>query len=527
MGTMDASTRSTTPREHRRGLVGRRARRAAPRPWHRETPLPPTAEPATTAEISNLVTPERSLGDCARTRWLARHALVLGAADLMVALLSVSIAIALTDPQPARLVRLGCLANLPLLWVASLVLGRVYEHRYLEDGAEDYRRLVKMSARWMGVAGILALITEWELPRTLTLVGVPVLVAGSLVVHSLGHVAQARARRAGVTVHRALVVGTERATAEMIRRLSHRDDHGFEVVGALVDRCHNGTIEGVPVVGRGDDFRAALEEYQADTLVIAAWSILSQEQLRHMSWDLEKSKVEVLVAPLLTDVAGTRITVRPVVGLPLLQVGHPEFVGLRRLFKNAFDRTAALVALLLLSPLLLVLTVAVRMDTPGPAFFRQMRVGRDNTTFRMVKFRSMVVGSELLLDELRELNDHGEGPLFKMKDDPRVTRVGAVLRRYSLDELPQLWNVLLGHMSLVGPRPPLPAEVAEYPDDMRRRLMVKPGMTGLWQVSGRSDLDWDESVRLDLYYVDNWSFLLDMSLLTKTVQVIVGRKGAY
>jgi exopolysaccharide biosynthesis polyprenyl glycosylphosphotransferase len=280
-------------------------------------------------------------------------------------------------------------------------------------------------------------------------------------------------------------------------------------------------------VGAAHDFREALAEHSADTLVIAAWSTLSQKELRQLSWELEDSRVDVLVTPNLTDVAGTRISVRPVVGLPLLQVERPEFTGLRRVVKGLFDRTAAVVALALLAPWLLLLVVAVRIDSPGPAFYRQVRVGRRGSSFPMLKLRSMAVGADRMVADLRDLNDHGEGPLFKMKADPRITRVGSLLRRMSLDELPQLWNVAKGQMSLVGPRPPLPEEVAQYPDEVHRRLLVKPGMTGLWQVSGRSDLNWEESVRLDLYYVDNWSLLLDLSVISKTFRAVISGRGAY
>jgi exopolysaccharide biosynthesis polyprenyl glycosylphosphotransferase len=218
--------------------------------------------------------------------------------------------------------------------------------------------------------------------------------------------------------------------------------------------------------------------------------------------------------------------VRPVVGLPLLHVERPEFTGSRRVAKGLFDRLVALTAVLLLSPVLLGLALAVRLDSRGPAFFLQTRVGRNGRTFRMVKFRSMHVNADQMLADLQSDNE-GAGPLFKMKEDPRITRVGSLLRRTSLDELPQLFNVLTGSMSLVGPRPPLPAEVAQYGDDVHRRLLVKPGMTGLWQVSGRSDLDWEESVRLDLYYVENWSFFMDISIISQTFRAVLAARGAY
>jgi len=220
------------------------------------------------------------------------------------------------------------------------------------------------------------------------------------------------------------------------------------------------------------------------------------------------------------------VSVRPVGALSLLQVTEPKFSGASKLLKAAFDRTLAAFALLLLSPALLVISVCIKLDSRGPVFFGQIRSGLGGRRFRLLKFRSMVPTAEQLLIELTDANE-GAGLLFKIRRDPRVTRVGRLLRRLSLDELPQLWNVLTGHMSLVGPRPPLPSEVEGYGDDVRRRLLVKPGLTGLWQVSGRSDLSWEESVRLDLYYVENWSFSMDLSIMLRTAGAVVAGRGAY
>jgi len=299
-------------------------------------------------------------------------------------------------------------------------------------------------------------------------------------------------------------------------------------VGALVDSAQGDTVEGVPIVGSSRDAAEALISSGADTIAFGAWSTLSQAELRRLSWELEGTHVDILVSPNLTDVSGPRISVRPVAGLPLLHVEKPEFTGFRRVFKGLFDRGVAAVSLVLLSPLFLMLALAVRLDSKGPAFFRQERVGRAGRTFTMLKFRSMSVDAEQRLDEIKQDNVHGEdGPMLKVVNDPRITRVGHFLRRTSLDELPQLVNVLLGQMSLVGPRPPLPREVAQYENHVQRRLLVKPGLTGLWQVSGRADLSWEDSVRLDLYYVENWSFLLDIAILVRTVRAVLASRGAY
>lgn len=212
---------------------------------------------------------------------------------------------------------------------------------------------------------------------------------------------------------------------------------------------------------------------------------------------------------------------------PLLPAKEPELSGARHLAKALLDRSAAALTLLALAPLLFAIAVGIRLTSAGPALFRQQRVGRNGDTFTMIKFRSMFVDAESRLAELADRNARAEGLLFKVRDDPRVTPLGRWLRRLSIDELPQLVNVLLGHMSLVGPRPPLPSEVMGYGHDVRRRLLVKPGLTGLWQVSGRSDLAWDESIRLDLHYVENWSLTLDLMILAKTARAVLGARGAY
>jgi exopolysaccharide biosynthesis polyprenyl glycosylphosphotransferase len=212
--------------------------------------------------------------------------------------------------------------------------------------------------------------------------------------------------------------------------------------------------------------------------------------------------------------------------MPLLHVEEPTFAGPERILKAGMDRFLAALGLLLLSPLFLAIAVAIRLDTPGPTFFRQGRIGLGGRRFAIVKFRTMVVDAEAQRHSLHDRNE-ADGLLFKLRADPRVTRVGRVLRRWSVDELPQLWNVLRGEMSLVGPRPPLPTEVEQYEHHVSRRLLVKPGMTGLWQVSGRADLEWDEAVRLDLYYVDHWSPTMDLAIIFRTFSAVTKGSGAY
>lgn len=475
--------------------------------------------------------PDLSTLSLQRTRWLRRYVRMLALSDFVVALVAGVVAL---------LVRFGVDASegpnsayvpitlaFPLAWVGVLALGRAYEPRFVGDGADEFRRVLDSGVRLIAVLAIASYLLNWSFARGYAIVAIPLAVLLSLAVRAIGRAVERRAENVGVATRRVLVVGTERATAELIRRLRAYSDHPFLVVGALVDQSRSQTIEGVPVVGTSREAVAAIEASGADTLAFAAWSTLSQNELRRLSWELEGSHVDVMVTPNLTDVSGPRISVRPVAGLPLLHVEKPEFTGFRRVFKGVFDRGVAFVSLLLLWPLFLALAIAVRWDSKGPAFFRQERVGREGRTFTMLKFRSMSVDAEDRLAEIATENVHGDGPMLKVVNDPRITRVGRFLRRTSLDELPQLVNVLRGEMSLVGPRPPLPREVEQYENHVQRRLLVKPGLTGLWQVSGRSDLDWESTVRLDLYYVENWSFMFDIEILARTVRAVLAKSGAY
>ncbi len=285
-------------------------------------------------------------------------------------------------------------------------------------------------------------------------------------------------------------------------------------------------IRDVPVVGDPGRILDAVDATGAHVVAVASHPDLAGQSLRRLSWALEERGVELVVSPGIVEVAGPRLSIRPVAGLSLLHLERPTLGGARMFAKTVFDRVLGGLLLLATAPLLALLAVAVRADSPGPVLFRQTRVGIDGRRFTMLKFRSMVRDAEERRDDLLDL-DEGNGVLFKVRRDPRVTRVGSLLRRFSLDELPQLINVLRGDMSLVGPRPPLPEEVAEYDGDAVRRLRVRPGMTGLWQVSGRSDLSWEESLRLDLRYVDNWSMALDLSILWRTWRAVVRGAGAY
>jgi len=340
--------------------------------------------------------------------------------------------------------------------------------------------------------------------------------------------------RKWLTMHRAegkmsrsvLVVGDRSHLEALIRALDSVPEAGYRVVAACCGDAGQDFIGEIPVLGDESEAAEIAQHVGVDTVACTSSARFDAGGLRRLGWALEGQDVNLVVVPKLTDVAGPRVLTRPVAGLSLLHVEAPVFAGPRLAFKTVIDRIAAAVLLVLLSPLFALVAVRIRRDHDGSVFFRQERIGKDGESFPMLKFRTMLVGSEMMLPSLLD-RSQGQGPLFKLRDDPRITPIGARLRRYSLDELPQLINVLRGQMSLVGPRPPLPTEVETYANDVRRRLLVKPGMTGLWQINGRSDLTWDESVRFDLYYVENWSVMSDLMILWRTGRAVLHASGAY
>jgi len=376
---------------------------------------------------------------------------------------------------------------LPGVWLLACASTRAYEARFLGSGSEEFRRVFDAGIRLLAATALVSYAFKLEVARSYVLLDLPITVLLSLLLRYTARQALHRRRAAGQYLHKVVVIGRERSCAELVRQLRRYPYAGFSVVGACVDRVDGDDVEGVPVVGTSKTIVAALRSTGADTVAVGAWSDVTQEDLRRLSWELEGSGVAIVVAPSVTDVAGPRIHIRPVAGLPLLHVEEPEFRGPRRWLKAFFDRTVAGLAVVIGSPALIAIAIMVRTGDGGPALFRQQRVGADGRTFTMLKFRSMRTDAEAQLSALQSANDNAGGVLFKIREDPRVTTVGKVLRPYSLDELPQLFNVVAGHMSLVGPRPPLPSEVALYATDVHRRLLVKPGLTGLWQISGRAD----------------------------------------
>jgi exopolysaccharide biosynthesis polyprenyl glycosylphosphotransferase len=417
---------------------------------------------------------------------------------------------------------------IPLGWLAIIAAQRGYEQRFLGTGPEEYRKVADAGLVLFTSIAVVSYALRGEIARGYVFVAVAATIVLTLLVRRQLRSWIYRLRARGFALQRVLVVGRADAVVSVIEKLDHEPQHGLVPVGACVPFAgiEVSHVHDVPVVGDPSRVLQAVDETGAHVVAVVSHPDLSGQALRRLSWALEERNVELIVSPGIIEVAGPRLSIRPIAGLSLLHLERPSARGGRMLGKSIFDRLVGFLMLLAASPVLLAIAIAVRATSAGPALYRQTRVGVDGRHFRMLKFRSMVADADAQRAALLAANE-GNGVLFKIRKDPRLTKVGGFLRRFSLDELPQLLNVLRGDMSLVGPRPPLPEEVAGYSDDATRRLKVKPGVTGLWQVSGRSDLTWEESLRLDLRYADNWSMALDLSILWRTVKAVTRGAGAY
>ncbi|WP_136706591.1 sugar transferase [Agromyces sp. H66] len=413
-------------------------------------------------------------------------------------------------------------------WFLALSLFGTRDRTVIGAGTTEYKRITDATIRVFVVLALVAFLLQSEVGRGYLLVALPLGLALLLASRWMWRKWLLRKRASGAYSHRAILMGERVKSVHVAEQMLRDGASGIKIVGAVTEggAGEPDILPGIPVLGDHRSVTKVLEDARADTVVFTGADTIDPPAMRQLGWELEATSTTLIVAPALTDVAGPRIHARPVAGLPLIQVDYPVFTGRRYALKRAFDIVTSLLALVVLSPVFLVIAMLVRRDTPGPALFTQERVGLNGERFHMLKFRSMVVDAETQLPTLLDRSD-GNGVLFKLKSDPRVTRVGAVLRRYSLDELPQLVNVLAGEMSLVGPRPPLASEVEQYDEWTRRRLLVRPGITGLWQTQGRSDLSWEDSVRLDLYYVENWSLTGDIIILYRTIRAVVRAHGAY
>jgi exopolysaccharide biosynthesis polyprenyl glycosylphosphotransferase len=473
--------------------------------------------------------PERADLGARPPTWMAGYLMQVAAVDgicgLAAGVLAYMVRFGSAGHRP--LPYLGVSLLLPFVWLVTLLAVGGYDSRFIGVGSDEFRRVFNGGIFLTAAVAVLAYASKADLARGYVVIALPSVTLFDLVARYALRKRLHRARALGDCMRRVVVVGYPPVIEDISRLLCRENYHGLSVVAAcVVGRTDDTFIAGVPVLGGVDSVVDVVKTVDADTVAVLACPEMAGDRLRRLAWDLEKTGTELCVAPALLDVAGPRTTIRPVAGLPLLHMDHPEFTGGRRIIKEAFDKLAALAALVLAAPLLALLALIIRLDDGGPALFRQTRVGKDGCPFSVYKFRTMVRDAEVRKADLADSNQQ-QGPLFKIRQDPRITRAGSWLRRWSLDELPQLLNVITGDMSLVGPRPALPEEAAVYGDHVRRRLAVKPGMTGLWQVNGRADLSWDESVRLDLRYVENWSFMLDLQILWKTSAAVIRGSGAY
>jgi exopolysaccharide biosynthesis polyprenyl glycosylphosphotransferase len=418
-------------------------------------------------------------------------------------------------------------------WMAFLSMYRTRSPRIIGAGTEEYRRVFSATLAFVGVAATGLVILRPEVARGYLILALPMGCCALLLNRNLWRRLIAARRKNGACMSAVVAIGDPRAVRLLATSLAREAGHGYRVVGACVPGGTSLTAIDVPgcpplpVFGDELCIESAVAETCADTVALTATEHVGPEGIRDLSWRLDALGLDLLVSPGVVDVAGPRLTMWPVAGQPLIRVDRPRYSGAKRFQKRTFDFCFATLVLIASLPLLLVVAVAIKVTSRGPVFYRSERIGLDGEPFSVIKFRSMVADADAQLESLAACNESDGGVLFKIRCDPRVTNVGRFIRRFSIDELPQFLNVLKREMSVVGPRPPLRREVETYDHHVRRRLLVRPGITGLWQVSGRSDLSWDDSVRLDLSYVENWSMLNDLLIVVKTLRVIVNGAGAY
>ncbi|MDR2373827.1 MAG: sugar transferase [Bifidobacteriaceae bacterium] len=413
-------------------------------------------------------------------------------------------------------------------WVVSLQLAGARDPGVYGEGVTEYGRVALGTFAWFGALAILALLVKADFARGYVLISLPVGMLGLLWSRWVWRNWLATKRRQGLYSVRCVVAGDADAVKVVVKELSRQGASGYRVEGIALDDTADQELLalGVPIA-RVDEAVGLMRLTMCDSIIVAGGRDLESDRLRSLSWELEPTE-NLILTPMLLDVAGPRVATRPVAGLNLMHVDVPRFTGPKAGVKRVLDLTASGVGLLVLAIPFAVIALAIKLTSKGPVFYRHERIGWRGQPLKVWKFRSMVVDADQLEVELHAKQDAGNEVLFKMTDDPRVTKVGRWMRRRSVDELPQLINVLVGNMSLVGPRPHVQAELDQYPkQQLARRLMVKPGITGLWQVSGRSDLSFDESIRLDLYYVENWSIIGDLQLLFRTIKVVLKAEGAY
>jgi len=476
--------------------------------------------------------------------WQATYARRLALSDLVAVIAAVGIAqfvrfgSALSNPTASLLHDItytDISIAIAIGWMAALTINGARSTRVVGSGVEEYRRVWWATIAAFGTVAIISMLFKLEIARGYLMIALPAGMFLLLMSRWMARRVVVRMRKLhGRCVTRLIVVGSPQAVRDLAIGFSREPRSGYNVVGACIPGQNSRTGIGIPglgtipVLGNETSVVRAVVASGSHAVAVAAIEQFHGTGLRELSWELETLDVDLLVAPGVVDVAGPRLHMRPMAGLPLIHVEKPQYHGAKRFQKHAFDIAFSGLALLFGLPLLLLIALAVKLSSRGPVFYRQERIGLYGDPFEMIKFRTMVVGADTMAADLAQLN-LGSSPRdpFKFADDPRVTKIGGFLRKYSLDELPQFINVFTGQMSVVGPRPQVQREVATYDDQTMRRLLVKPGITGLWQVSGRSDLSWEDSIRLDMFYVENWSIMADVVIALKTARVVFNHSGSY
>nr|CEL12761.1 Undecaprenyl-phosphate galactosephosphotransferase [Kibdelosporangium sp. MJ126-NF4] len=464
-----------------------------------------------------------------RASWEIRYQLAVVSVDLAVILGVVIIVNALVGASTAWHASIFTVLTLAAVF-AGLGGTRAWSMAVLGHGAEEFRRLYRGLFTAIVVLAIGGFAFSLEGLRPWVFLAIPAMALIDFPARYLLRRVLHKRRQVGRCLLPVLAAGGVGTVQDLIERTRKATHQGWRVEAVCtadgLGTGPDGRVDGVPVVGRIEEVAEQVQRGGYRVVAVTADAYWTPKRLQRLAWQLETTSAELVVAPVLMEVAGPRLNVTGVHGMPLLRLSAPVFTGARRVVKEIMDRVGGTMLVALLSPLLAAFALSVKLSDGGPVFYRQRRIGKDGKAFTMIKFRTMVPDAHAQRLQLLAVNE-GAGPLFKMRNDPRVTKVGAVLRRFSMDELPQLFNVISGNMSLVGPRPPLPEETERYSSDTRRRLLVKPGLTGLWQVSGRSDLPWEEAVRLDLRYVEDWSLALDALIMWKTVRAVLKGQGAY
>jgi exopolysaccharide biosynthesis polyprenyl glycosylphosphotransferase len=481
-----------------------------------------------------------SLGDNNARRWQRRYSARLRISDSVIVFVSVTLAQFvrfgenLTTSGYTAPVMTAFSLLFMVLWMSFLAVFHTRSTRIIGAGIDEYRRIASASFWTFGTLAMATLLARIFLARGYLAVALPVGTIALLLSRALWRHHIAEKRVYGKYQTKVLAIGDRRAVSHLAHELTRNPRDGYVVLGVGIpgygpSRGKKLIVHGreIPILGDEMHALAAIGHCGADAVAVTGTERFGVQGIRQLMWRLETVDVDLVVAPGVMDVAEGRLALRPVAGFPLLHVEKPQYQEAKRFQKQAFDFCFSLAALIGTSPLLIASAIAIKLTSKGSIFYPSERIGLDGKPFTMLKFRTMVDGADKQVDRLLALNESAGGMLFKIRQDPRVTPVGRILRRFSVDELPQFINVLKRDMSVVGPRPPLRREVAKYNGDVQRRMLVKPGVTGLWQVSGRSDLSWDESVRLDLSYVDNWSMAADLLIIAKTVKAVLISDGAY